>query len=134
MDEDRGRQRTGSSAGGGSCPRSDRPDRSLSTSDRIAPTSDRTGSPATSARTGSPAGAGSCIGSDHDARCPSAWDLNVKTLTRSMVRHAHAIAREVGARAILLHADVVEEDCDLAALIEDVNFRVVLVSRREGFT
>ena len=50
-----------------------------------------------------------------------------------MVRHAHAIAREVGARVILLHADVVEEDCDLAALIEDVNFRVILVSRREGF-
>jgi diadenylate cyclase len=57
----------------------------------------------------------------------------VKTLTRSMVRHAHAVAREVGARVILLHADVVEEDCDLAALIEDVNFRVILVSRREGF-
>jgi diadenylate cyclase len=58
----------------------------------------------------------------------------VKTLTKSMVRHAHAIAREVGARVILLHADVVEEDCDLASLIEDVNFRVILVSRREGFT
>jgi len=58
----------------------------------------------------------------------------MKTLTKSMVRHAHAIAREVGARIILLHADVVEEDCDLAALIEDVNFRVILVSRREGFT
>src|SRR5262249_60692954 len=58
----------------------------------------------------------------------------VKPLPRSMARHAHAIAREVGARAILLHADVVEEDCDLAALIEDVNFRVILVSRREGFT
>ena len=57
----------------------------------------------------------------------------MKTLTRSMVRHAHAIAREVGARIILLHADVVEEDCDLAALIEDVNFRVILVSRRQGF-
>ena len=56
----------------------------------------------------------------------------VKTLTRSMVRHAHAIAREVGARVILLHADVVEEDCDLAALIEDVDFRVILVSRRAG--
>lgn len=50
-----------------------------------------------------------------------------------MVRHAHAIAREVGARIILLHADVVEEDCDLAALIEDVGFRVILVSRREKF-
>jgi DNA integrity scanning protein DisA with diadenylate cyclase activity len=50
-----------------------------------------------------------------------------------MVRHAHAIAREVGARVIMLHADVIEEDADLSALLEDVNFRVILVSRREGF-
>ena len=57
----------------------------------------------------------------------------MKTLTRSMVRHAHAIAREVGARVILLHADVVEEDCDLSALIQDVDFRVILVSRRPAF-
>ncbi|HEX3446952.1 MAG TPA: hypothetical protein VHS97_01795, partial [Isosphaeraceae bacterium] len=57
----------------------------------------------------------------------------MKTLTRSMVRHAHLIAREVGAKVILLHADVVEDDCDLSALIEDVGFRVVLVSRRPGF-
>jgi len=57
----------------------------------------------------------------------------VKTLTRSMVRHAHAIAREVGARVILLYADVVEEDQDLAALIQDVDFRVILVSRRVDF-
>ena len=56
----------------------------------------------------------------------------MKTLTRSMVRHAHAVAREVGARVILLHADVVEEDCDLAALIEDVNFRVILVVASRG--
>ncbi|MGP0062953.1 MAG: DNA integrity scanning protein DisA nucleotide-binding domain protein [Isosphaeraceae bacterium] len=58
----------------------------------------------------------------------------MKTLTRSMVRHAHAIAREVGARVILLHADVVEEDCDLSALIQDVDFRVILVSRRPAFS
>lgn len=57
----------------------------------------------------------------------------MKPLTRSMVRHAHAIARESGARAVLLSADVVEEDEDLAALIADVDFRVVLVSRRHGF-
>jgi diadenylate cyclase len=50
-----------------------------------------------------------------------------------MVRHAHAVAREVGARVILLHADVVEEDCDLSALIQDVDFRVILVSRRPSF-
>ncbi|MDR3636262.1 MAG: diadenylate cyclase [Isosphaeraceae bacterium] len=57
----------------------------------------------------------------------------MKTLTRSMVRHAHAIAREVGARVILLYADVVEEDQDLSDLIQDVDFRVILVSRRVGF-
>ncbi len=54
-------------------------------------------------------------------------------LTRSLVRHAHAIAREVGARAVLLYADVVAGDEELAALIRDVDFRVILVSRRRGF-
>jgi DNA integrity scanning protein DisA with diadenylate cyclase activity len=57
----------------------------------------------------------------------------VKILTRSLVRHAHAIAREVGARVVLLSADVVEEDADLASLIQDVGFRVILVSRRPSF-
>ncbi len=57
----------------------------------------------------------------------------MKILTRSLIRHAHAIAREVGARVILLAADVVEEDTDLSALIEDVDFRVILVSRRNSF-
>jgi diadenylate cyclase len=50
-----------------------------------------------------------------------------------MVRHAHLIAREAGAKVILLHADVVEADSDLSALIQDVGFRVILVSRRPGF-
>ncbi len=54
-------------------------------------------------------------------------------LTRSLVRHAHAIAREVGARAVLLYADVVDGDEELADLIRDVDFRVILVSRRRGF-
>lgn len=54
-------------------------------------------------------------------------------MTRSLVRHAHAIAREVGARVILLSADVVEQDLDLAKLIQDVDFRVILVSRRLTF-
>ena len=57
----------------------------------------------------------------------------MKILTRSLVRHAHAIAREVSARIILLYADVVEEDQDLGSLIEDANFRVILVSRRAQF-
>ncbi|HEX8199373.1 MAG TPA: diadenylate cyclase [Isosphaeraceae bacterium] len=54
-------------------------------------------------------------------------------MTRSLVRHAHAIAREVGARVVLLYADVVEEDQDLADLIQDVDFRVLLVSQRPSF-
>lgn len=57
----------------------------------------------------------------------------MKPLTRSLVRHAHAIAREVGARVILLYAGVVEEDNDLHDLIQDVDFRVILVSRRFDF-
>ena len=44
----------------------------------------------------------------------------MKTLTRSMVRHAHAIAREVGARVIMLYADVVEDDKDLNDLIRPI--------------
>jgi DNA integrity scanning protein DisA with diadenylate cyclase activity len=59
--------------------------------------------------------------------------LAVKTLTRSLVRHAHAIAREVGARVVMLYADVVEDDKDLNDLIQDVDFRVILVTRRTGF-
>src|SRR5262249_312162 len=57
----------------------------------------------------------------------------VKILTRSLVRHAHAIAREVGARVVMFYADVIEEDRALCALIQDVDFRVILVSRRAGF-
>ena len=64
---------------------------------------------------------------------PTNREPPLKTLTRSLVRHAHAIAREVGARVILLYADVVEDDEDLADLIQDVDFRVILVSRRAEF-
>ncbi|QEH36768.1 DisA bacterial checkpoint controller nucleotide-binding protein [Aquisphaera giovannonii] len=57
----------------------------------------------------------------------------LKILSRSMVRHSHAIAREVGARVIMVHADVIVEGGELQALVEDVNFRVILVSRKAGF-
>ncbi len=57
----------------------------------------------------------------------------MKTVTSSLVRHAHAIAREVGARAVLLSADVLEEEEDLAGLLEDVGFRVILVTRHATF-
>ena len=58
----------------------------------------------------------------------------MKPLTRSLIRHAHAIAREVGAKAVLLYADVVEEDEEVADLIQDVDFRVILITRRANFT
>lgn len=54
-------------------------------------------------------------------------------MSRSLVRHAHAIAREVGARVVLLYADVLEDGADLGDLIEDVDFRVILASKRIGF-
>ena len=57
----------------------------------------------------------------------------MKPLTRCLVRHAHAIAREVGARAVLLYADVVEDDQDILDLVQDVDFRVILVTRRANF-
>ncbi len=57
----------------------------------------------------------------------------MKPLTRCLVRHAHAIAREVGARAVLLYADVVEDDQDILDLVQDVDFRVILVTRRADF-
>jgi diadenylate cyclase len=66
-------------------------------------------------------------------RNPCNREPHVKTLTRSLVRHAHAIAREVAARVVLLYADVIEDNLDLADLIQDVDFRVILVSRRTDF-
>lgn len=57
----------------------------------------------------------------------------MKPLTRSLVRHAHAIARESGARVVMLQADVIEADDDLVSLIQDVDFRVILISRRPQF-
>ncbi len=56
----------------------------------------------------------------------------MKTLSRCLVRHAHAIAREVGATAVLLYADVVEDEQDVSDLVQGVDFRVILVTRRPG--
>jgi diadenylate cyclase len=57
----------------------------------------------------------------------------VRPVSRCLIRHAHAIAREVGAKAVLLYADVVEEDQDVIDLVQDVDFRVLLVTRRSDF-
>ncbi len=50
-----------------------------------------------------------------------------------MVLHAHAIAREVGARVVLLYADVLEEGADLTDMLQGVDFRVILATKRATF-
>lgn len=57
----------------------------------------------------------------------------MKPLSRSMVRHAHAIARETGARVVLLYADVLEEGADLTDMIQGVDFRIILATKRTAF-
>ena len=54
----------------------------------------------------------------------------MKLVTRSLVRHAHAIAREVSARAVLLSADVIEEERrPRPACSKTSPFRVILITR-----
>ena len=52
------------------------------------------------------------------------------TLTRSILRHAHAIARENSVVAVLLYVDALDPNEDLKALLGEVDFRVLLVTRR----
>jgi len=54
----------------------------------------------------------------------------VKDLTRSIVKHAHALARENNVKAVLLYVDALESDEDLDALVSEVDFRVLLVTKR----
>lgn len=50
-------------------------------------------------------------------------------LTQTMVRHAHAIARETGAKALMFDADTLDSRQDLEQVLKEVNFRVVLLNR-----
>ena len=50
-------------------------------------------------------------------------------VSRSLFRHAQVLAREVGASAILVLADVIQNDGQLRNLIETVDFRAILISR-----
>ena len=47
----------------------------------------------------------------------------------AIVRHAQQMAREVEARAIVVHADVMTGDDDLGRLVQAVNFPTILVTR-----
>jgi DNA integrity scanning protein DisA with diadenylate cyclase activity len=53
----------------------------------------------------------------------------VNDVSRSLVRHAQLLAREVGASAILVLADVIQSDGELRHLIETGDFRTILISR-----
>ncbi|RPI80405.1 MAG: hypothetical protein EHM42_12150, partial [Planctomycetaceae bacterium] len=53
-----------------------------------------------------------------------------RVVSRSLVRHAHALAREIDAAAVLVLADVIEGDAELHGLIGVSRVRTILVSRR----
>ena len=53
----------------------------------------------------------------------------MKALSRHVVRHAQALAREIDARAILLLADAIESDDELRQLVRTVDFRTILIAR-----
>jgi DNA integrity scanning protein DisA with diadenylate cyclase activity len=50
-------------------------------------------------------------------------------VSRLLFRHAQVLAREVGASAILVLADVIERDGELRNLIEIADIRTILISR-----
>jgi hypothetical protein len=53
----------------------------------------------------------------------------MKAVTREIVRHAHQLAHEVGAQAVLIYADAIAGDEELVQLLHTVDYRTILVSR-----
>jgi len=53
----------------------------------------------------------------------------METVSRFMVQHAHQLAREVAARAVVIYADAIRQDDELRQLIQAVNFPTILVRR-----
>ena len=58
----------------------------------------------------------------------------MKSVSRRLVQHAHSLAREILAKAILINADAVEEDGDLRSLLRTVDYRAILVTRSKSGT
>ena len=54
---------------------------------------------------------------------------HMKAVSRVVVRHAQAMAHELGAAAVLVLADAIEGDDELRQLVRTVNFRTILISR-----
>lgn len=57
-----------------------------------------------------------------------------RVVSRSLVRHAHALAREIDASAVLVLADVIEADAELFAAVAASRIRTILVSRNPAGT
>ena len=53
----------------------------------------------------------------------------MEKVTRRIVLHAHQLAREVGARAVLVYADAIRGDEQLRQLLRAVDFPAILVTR-----
>lgn len=53
----------------------------------------------------------------------------MEPISRHVVKHAHQLAREVEARAVLIYADAIRKDDELRQLIQAVDFPTILVRR-----
>jgi hypothetical protein len=53
----------------------------------------------------------------------------MSTVSRQIVRHAHQLAHEINAQAVLLYADAVVGDDELRQLLHTVDYRTILITR-----
>lgn len=53
----------------------------------------------------------------------------MQAVSRQLVRHAHALAKDTAARAVVVVADAIEGDEELRQLVRTVNFRTILITR-----
>ena len=53
----------------------------------------------------------------------------MKQLSRTMVQHAHQIARDTNAKAVMFDADAIESAEELQEVLSEIDYRVVLVTR-----
>jgi hypothetical protein len=66
------------------------------------------------------------------ADTPAVRVLLLQAVTRHVARHAHQLAHEVGARAVVLCADVLGRDEELHWLLQAVRLPAILVTRGPG--
>lgn len=53
----------------------------------------------------------------------------MKALSRRLLQHAHALAQDIGARAVVVYADAVEGDEELRQVLGTVDFPTILFTR-----